>query len=391
MKNGTIPNILHLDGDAFFVSVVQAINPALKGKPVVTGAERGIATAVSYEAKKYGVKRGMPIFEIKKRFPFCIVVNSDYEVYGRFSRRMFSILRSFSPAVEEYSIDEGFADLAGLQKPREETGLAIKKTVETSLDISVSVGISLTKSLAKLASSSCKPSGFAIIDAASIEKLLKKTPIQDVWGIGKQTSERLQKQGIKTAYQFTKLPKQYILSQFSKPFFDIWRELHGEKIFEIQANAKTTYKSMVSSETVTPPTKDADILWNRILIHVENTFERARRFGYTVGKLSLFLKTQKFQYHTQDMKLEEPIAYPLLIRKQLKKTFDSIYKKNTLYRTTGCTIYDLIKKDAAQRSLFYENSAKEEKIKKIYPLIESGKVNFGNSIFKPKKIINSEF
>lgn len=374
-------NILHLDGDAFFVSVVQAVNPALKGKPVVTGAERGIATAVSYEAKKYGIKRGMTIFEIKKRFPFCIVINSDYEVYNRFSQRMFSILHSFSPTVEEYSIDEGFADLTGLQKPYDEIGLAIKKTVETSLDISVSVGISLTKSLAKLASSSCKPSGFAIIDATSIEKLLKKTPIQDVWGIGKQTSERLQKQGIKTAYQFAKLPKQYILSQFSKPFFDIWRELHGEKVYEINSAPKTIYKSMVSSETVTPPTKDADILWGRILTHVESTFERARRFGYAVGKLSLLLKTQDFQYHVQEIKLEEPAAYPFLIRKQLKQAFDLIYKKNMPYRTTGCTIFDLVKKDMTQQSLFHENSAKEEKIKKIYPLIEAGKIKFGSKLF----------
>ena len=109
--------ILHIDGDAFFASVTQAVNPQLKNKPVVTGKERGIATAISYEAKKYGVHRGMRYGEIKKVCPNCIFIDSDYELYALFSHRMFEIIRQFSFVVEEYSIDEGFVDLKGLRKP----------------------------------------------------------------------------------------------------------------------------------------------------------------------------------------------------------------------------------------------------------------------------------
>ena len=112
------PNvILHLDGDAFFSSVFQAVNPNLKGKPVVTGSERGLATAVSYEARKYGVKRGMLTWQIKKICPQCVILESDYELYSLFSHKMFGILRTFTPTVEEYSVDEAFADIKGLRRP----------------------------------------------------------------------------------------------------------------------------------------------------------------------------------------------------------------------------------------------------------------------------------
>ncbi len=152
--------ILHLDADAFFASVIQAVNPSLKGKPVVVGKERGIVTACSYQAKKIGVERGMRIIEVKKRFPSVTIVNSDYELYQIFSWRMFDLICQFSPFVEEYSIDEAFVDLKGLRRPLnmsyEKIALMIKKTIESKLGITVSVGLSVSKSLAKLASSFSK-------------------------------------------------------------------------------------------------------------------------------------------------------------------------------------------------------------------------------------------
>src|SRR3989339_2043447 len=103
--------IVHVDADAFFASVEQAVHPRLKGKPVVTGAERGLVIALSYEAKAYGIKRGMLGAEAKKLCPQVIFVSSDYETYGLVSKRMFDVIRRFTPQVEEYSIDEAFADI----------------------------------------------------------------------------------------------------------------------------------------------------------------------------------------------------------------------------------------------------------------------------------------
>jgi len=106
-----------MDGDAFFVGVEMAKNPKLKGLPVVTGEERGIVSALSYEAKALGVIRGMPIFRIKRDFPQVIILPGDYPAYEKYSSLMFEIVRRYADEVEEYSIDECFADLTGLEQP----------------------------------------------------------------------------------------------------------------------------------------------------------------------------------------------------------------------------------------------------------------------------------
>src|SRR5512146_3369704 len=144
--------ILHLDADAFFASCEQAIHPELRGRPVITGKERGIVAAASYEAKARGVSRGVRLSEVKKICPDAVILPSDYETYSLFSVRMFEILRRFSPAVEEYSIDEAFVALTGVRRrfhgPYEEIAAKMQLAIRQELDISVSVGVSLSKVLA---------------------------------------------------------------------------------------------------------------------------------------------------------------------------------------------------------------------------------------------------
>lgn len=377
--------ILHLDADSFFVSVFQAVNPSYKDKPVVTGAERGVATSMSPEAKKLGITRAMPVHEIRKKFPQCVIVNSDYELYSLFSKKIFQILDLFSPSVEEYSIDEGFADLKGLRRPLNMTyrqiGQAIKDKVENSLGITVSIGISLSKTLAKVASSFRRPSGLTLIDGLNIENFLRLTKIEDIWGIGENTSAYLKKLGIKTALDFALKKEEFVINNLTKPFFEIWRELRGEKVYELDTSQKRTYKSITRSQTFTPPTKNKDVLWSELLSHVEEAFETARRFDYQVGKIHLFLKTQDFKYRQTEIKLREKTNLPILIRKELKEAFEVIYDPHFIYRTTGCTISDLKDSDTQQPTLFVEDK-KIEKAKKIYPLYEEGKIDFGTKLYK---------
>src|SRR5512139_4058253 len=159
--------ILHLDADAFFASCEQAIHPELKGRPVITGKERGIVAAASYEAKARGVSRGVRLSEVKKLCPDAVILPSDYETYSLFSVRMFEILRRFSPDVEEYSIDEAFVDLTGLRRsfhgPYESIARQMQESVEQELGIPVSVGVSVSKVLAKIASKHGKPHGIIVI------------------------------------------------------------------------------------------------------------------------------------------------------------------------------------------------------------------------------------
>ena len=173
--------IAHVDADAFFASVEQALHPEFKGKPVITGAERGIVAAASYEAKALGVKRGVSLSEVTRICPECTLLPSDYETYSLFSKRMFSILRRFSPQVEEYSIDEAFVDITGTRRVHrtgyKEIGRMMMEAIERELGITVSVGVSLSKSLAKLCSKYRKPNGLTSVPGRNIHLLLSKTKL----------------------------------------------------------------------------------------------------------------------------------------------------------------------------------------------------------------------
>jgi len=379
--------ILHIDGDAFFASVMCSVNPHLIGKPIVTGKERGIATAISYEAKKYGVTRGMPYFEIKKKCPQCLFIESDYDLFALVSSRMFSIMKQYSPYVEEYSIDEGFIDITGLRrmhrKSYEEIALAIKKELELKLNITVSVGLSITKSLAKLASSFRKPSGFTPVRGKHIEYLLKNRVVQDIWGIGPNTAAYLQKCNIKTALEFALLSEEFITSHLSKPYYEIWQELRGKKIFELQIGKKEVYKSISKTETFTPPTNDKELLWSRLMNHIEEAFNKARLYNYTVGRVDMFLKTQTFSYQSATYTLLSKTSFPLPIHSDLRKTFETIYSSSSQYRTTGCTISDLEDAKMTQTSLFEETKT-YTKTKKLYEILSSGKVDFGTSLLRSR-------
>src|SRR6185437_16311598 len=142
--------ILHIDGDSFFASCEVAKDPSLRGKPVITGKERGIVSAATYEAKARGVKRGMMLADVKKICPDAIILPSDYETYSLFSQRMYAIVRRYTPEVEEYSIDECFADLTGMRRvnrmPYAAMAEAIKRELDHELGMTFSIGLSATKS-----------------------------------------------------------------------------------------------------------------------------------------------------------------------------------------------------------------------------------------------------
>lgn len=377
--------LLHIDGDAFFASVYQATHPETKGKPVVIGRERGIATAISYEAKKYGIKRGMLIHEIKKLCPSCLVVTSDYETYELFCRRMINIALTYSPVVERYSIDEIFVDITELPPVLNMSYAAIgqrmKNEIEKSLGITVSAGVALTKCLAKIGSNYNKPSGFAMVHGKGLADFLQTTDIADVWGIGYRTAPKMKALGIYTALDLYNEPLEIIEESFNKLIVEIWHELHGKLIYELNTDKKTTYKSIMRSNTVVPATTDFYVLQARILEHVEKSFLKARRLDYQVGKLSLFLKTQAFTYHSIDVKLPHKTQYPFLIREPIRRAFKRLYIKNTPYRATGCTLYDLEKITEAQQSLFTYNNSLEDRLKKLYPLYDKRDIRFGSSLF----------
>ena len=375
--------IIHVDGNAFFASVMQAAYPHYANKPIVVGKERGIATAISYEARAFGITRGMQMHEVRLLCPHCILVEGDYELFSLFSQRMFAILRTYSPSVEEYSVDEGFADLTGLRQPfhatYEQIGKRIQTDIQQSLGIPISVGISITKSLAKLASESKKPRGCTIVPGKHIESFLAPVPIAQVWGIGPATAALLTKLGINTARDFILMPPEELFPYLSKPFKDLWYELRGTAIHAIDTNAKNTYQSISRTRTFTPATKDRNYLWAQLRENIEASFAKARRFGYHVKETHLFLKTQQFRYISSSIKFSTPQRYPLTQLDLFEKTFSVMYQPKTLYRATGCTVGGLSQGALAQSSLF---EIPNKRAPAIYHTMENRHdINFGTSLW----------
>jgi DNA polymerase-4 len=199
--------ILHADLDAFYASVEQLLDPALRGKPIAVGG--GVVLAASYEAKAFGVRGGMPGRQARDLCPQLIFVGGRFREYQRLGDAAIAVLGDFTPLVERISIDEAFADVAGcihLFGPPAEIAAAIRHRVRTELGLPISVGVARTKHLAKIASQVAKPDGLVVVDPAAEMAFLHDLPVELMWGVGPVTRARLVEIGIRTIGQLTATP-----------------------------------------------------------------------------------------------------------------------------------------------------------------------------------------
>ncbi len=372
--------IMHIDVDAFFASCEQAIHPELRGRPVITGKERGIVAAASYEAKARGVQRGMRLFEVKKACPECIILPSDYETYSLFSIRLFEIVRRFSPDVEEYSIDEAFVDLTGLRRSfhgsYESIAADMRRTIETELGITVSAGVSLSKVLAKIASRHSKPNGLTVIPGREIHVYLESLPVEKVWGIGPNTTAFLHKHGIATALQFARKEEGWADRYLSKPYREIWHELNGRSVYPVTAQAKDSYQSISKVRTFTPPSADATFVFAQLSKNLENACIKARRYRLAAGRLIVFLRKQDFTSTGVEIKLNKPSSYPLELIELLREGFGRVFEPHGLYRQTGVVLAGLVPEDSVQYGLF-DNRARIDKMSRIYGSLDQLSQKYG--------------
>ncbi len=365
--------ILHIDGDAFFVAVEVAKNPALKGLCVVTGAERGIVSALSYEAKALGITRGMPIYTVKKNFPTVIVLPGDYISYMRYSRAMFAIVRRYADDVEEYSIDECFAELTGLDKPLKmsyrEIAERIKKEVTNELGLSVTVGLAPTKVLAKVASKWVKPNGLTVITRDTAPDFLLKFPIEKIWGIGPSTVEALKKRGIETAGDFVDKPLIWVNENFSINYEVIWKELNAISVMKLNPEMKVLYSSIQKSRTFHPATTDTTFLLAQLSKHTEEACKKARQYSLVMKKFSFLLRAKDLKYTVCSVTLTIPTNAPETVLAHIKEKFSEVYTCGVLYRATGVILQNLTVGVVHQATLF-DTTTKADKFEAIHKQLD---------------------
>ncbi|MFA6526585.1 MAG: DNA polymerase IV [Candidatus Buchananbacteria bacterium] len=372
--------ILHIDGDCFFAACEVAKNPALKGKPVITGAERGIVSSLTYEAKARGVTRAMRLSEVKRICPDAVILPSDYETYSLYSVRMFNIVRRYTSEVEEYSIDECFADLTGLQRPLnmsyEKIAAAIKRDLDNELGITFSVGLAPSKVLAKIGSKWQKPSGLTIIPGNSIHKYLGELEVGKVWGIGPKTSAYLNKLGIRTALDFAQKNEAWVKSKMTKPHQEIWQELRGEAVYVVDNERKSDYQSISKTKTFTPASNKSNFVFSQLSKNIENACIKARRHKLETKKIFIFLKSDDFRYYGLEAKLDGPTAVPTEIIRIAKENFGQIFDEKKSYRATGIILMDLVEARSPQLDIF-GHVARVQRLFKIFASVDGLAQKYG--------------
>jgi DNA polymerase-4/DNA polymerase V len=325
----------------------------------------------------------MRLDEARKIAPDAIVRSSDYETYSLFSERMYSIVRRYTPTVEEYSIDECFADLTGMRRVNrmryEDMAHAIKRALLVELGMTFSVGLSATKVLAKLGSRFDKPDGFTAIPLNEAQKYLAKTPAKEIWGIGPNTAAYLEKFGIHTALELARKDEGWVRGAVSKPFLELWKELNGVVQWELDGEGRTGYQSIQKTKTFTPPVRNKKFVYSQLSKNVENACIKARRWGLASQEFWFFLKTQEFKFHTCAVKLSYPTAAPQDILKAISKHFDGVFKPGTLYRATGVTLMKLRPGANVQLDLF--GAVQESQaLKQVFESVDALSERYGKHV-----------
>lgn len=359
MTSAELPRaIMHVDGDSFFVSCELTRMPGLRGKPVVTGLERGIASAMSPEAKRAGIHRGMRLSDMRRVCPEVIILPSDYDMYERYARRMYSIVRRYTDRVEEYSIDECFADLTGCRLSNtlsyEEIAHRIQQDLQDYLGITFSLGLSVNKVIAKVASKWNKPAGFTVIGQSQIPDFLKSLPVGKIWGIGARTTLYLKKLGIETALDLANRDRRWIDEHCDLPVARIYEELRGNMAFDLSMPVVADYASVQRTRTFRPPSSDREFCWSQISHHVEEACAHLRGDGLLATKVSFFVKTQGFEYTGEEVPLPEATAEPREVLRALRPRFDVRFVPHLQYRATGVTLFGLRPQEGRTVSLFGE-------------------------------------
>jgi DNA polymerase-4 len=299
--------ILHIDMDAFFAAVEQVDNPALKGKPVIVGgAKRGVVSTASYEAREYGVRSAMPIFEAKRRCPQGIFLPVRMKRYQEVSQKVMAILEAVSPLVEQVSVDEAFIDLAGTERlhgDATQTARKIKGRIYAEACLTCSIGIAPNKFLAKIASDLQKPDGLTIVPEEEVQNFLKELSVNKLPGVGPKSEEALRNLGIYAVSDILRFPPGLLQRKFGK---------YGLRLVELAQGIDDSpvipcrpAKSMGSEDTLPEDTTDINILKKQLLSQAEEVGERLRRDGLKGRTITLKLKHSDFTLVTRSHSLKE--------------------------------------------------------------------------------------
>lgn len=289
--------------DAFYASVEEHDNPKLKGLPVIVGgiSNHGVVTTANYIARKYGVHSAMPIFMAKKKCPHGRYISGRMKRYQEVSRQVFEVLYEFTDLIEKVSIDESYLDISHIDKDPIELGKEIKKAVFEKTGLTMSVGISYNKFLAKLASDWNKPSGIKVISSDMIPDILEPLPIKKVHGLGPKSCERLRDIGIYTIGDLLETSKEFLVDIFGKSGVEIYNRIRG--IDNRKVTTSRERKSLGIERTFIEGTKDKERLKKYIKDFSMDLSDELKYKNIHGRTITLKIKDENFKVQTRSKTL----------------------------------------------------------------------------------------
>ncbi len=375
-------NIMLIDMNSFFASVHQALDPALRGKPVVVCGDpdkrHGIVLAASYEAKKYGVKTTMPKWEAEKLVPDGIYLRPDHKRYLEFSKRIMNIIRDFSPLVEQFSIDEAFVDMAGSHCDIVETAKMIKKRIWEEVGVLCSVGIGPNKVVAKMAAELEKPDGLTLITKSEVPARLWPLPVKKLFGVGGSTQKKLNSLGIYTIGDLAGFPPDILERKLGAPGRALHVSANGESCSSVNPNSHDDLKSIGNQFTLSRDYKGPEIK-KAIMEIAEKVGHRVRQGRYMCKTVTLILRETDFTNRTWSHTLSEYTDISEEICSTAVRLFKSNWPQDKKVRLIGVSVSNLVPKRYEQVDLFNE----KEKLRKLDNACDQIKKRFGyNSIVR---------
>ena len=306
-----VRTILHVDLDAFFAAVEQRDRPELRGKPVVVGGggpnDRGVVSAASYEARRFGVRSAMPLRTAAALCPQAVFLPVDGRKYAQASEQVMAVLRRFTPRIEQLSIDEAFLDVTGTEAlfgSGEEVGRRIKQAVRDETGLTVSVGVAANRLVAKIASDLRKPDGLVIVPRGTEREFLAPLPIERLWGVGASTRRGLSDFGVQTIGDLAALPEDALRRRFGSHGPELI--LRAQGVGETDVGGLERAKSVSHEHTFDVDTADWEVLERTLLSLSEGVAGRLRATGVRCTTVAVKIRNSEFVTITRQRTLEDP-------------------------------------------------------------------------------------
>lgn len=366
-------NIVHMDLDTFFVSVERLLNSRLHGLPVIIGglSDRGVVAGCSYETRNFGVHSGMPMKMARTLCGDAVFIRGDIDSYTKYSRLVTDIIADSSPLYEKASIDEHYIDLTGLERffgtikwAKELRSKIIKET-----GLPISFGLSINKTVSKMATSEAKPNGEKVVEESKIHEFMDPLSISKIPMLGYQTSQKLMRMGVFTIGTLREMPPEMLGFVFGKNGYGLWKKANGvdnSPVIQYSEN-----KSISSENTFDQDTIDVVMLRGILISMVEKIAYQLRKKQKLTGVVTVKIRYSNFDTHTMQKKIPYSSFDHVLIKTALE-LFDKIYSRRMLIRLIGVKFSGLI--GGVQQLNMFEDA---EEMVKLYQAMDNIRHRFG--------------